>query len=328
MVLKTDVNKLQNRLDFKAEFSEKTGEIFGKKAAIYHYCKILIYDSGLVLFTGSIHKMFNSIHGIKSPNYKKYSTPKNHDGFKETYKGYNGNQFNINNILEVKQHLTELFSCDANELEFQNIEFGINTRPNFNPDIFIKGLMYQKGKMFEFRFNNSFAQVVHQRYFLKIYNKSKQYGISKDTLRVELKIIKSEYLKEIGVKTFDDINEVTLEKAVGLLLRRFEEVAYYDYTIDKKKCLKRNLKLLKSYSNTRFWVYDLKPQHRDRHKKRLEKIIIENSLKLKSQIIEEINKKCVINNRVSNSSKCVTSNSSSIELLITQKKLNKGLFFS
>ncbi|MDO6491778.1 hypothetical protein Q4487_12325 [Cellulophaga sp. 3_MG-2023] len=288
----------------------------------------MMYDSGLVLFTGSIHKMFNSLCNIKSPNYKKYSTSDHPDGFREIYKGYNGNQFNINNVLKIKEHLIELFDCSANELEFQNIEFGINTEPKFNPDIFIKGLMYQKGKMFEFRFDNSFAQVVHQRYFFKIYNKSKQYGMSKDTLRVELKIIKSEYLKEIGIKTFEDINEATLKKAIGLLLRRFKEVVYYDYTIDKKKCLKRNLKFLKSYSNTRFWIYDLKPQHRDRHKKRLEKIINENSLKLKSQINDEINKKCVINNRLLNSFKCVISNNSNIELLITHSKSNSNAFLS
>jgi len=73
----------------------------------------------------------------------------------------------------------------------------------------LKGLLYHKNKLFDYRYNGNFAQAEHQRFIFKIYNKSNQYGMSEFTLRIELKINKTEELKTIGLGTFDDVNEHT-----------------------------------------------------------------------------------------------------------------------
>src|SRR5690606_31880189 len=135
------------------------------KKADYHYCKIIVYDSGLVLFSGSIHKLWNSLNGVSAPNKREC----------KNYKGFNGNQFTLKNVLEAREHLQELFDCEAEQMMFKNIELGINATPLFNPQQYIKGLLYHNGKLFESRYNEHFAQVIHQRYYIKIYNKSNQY---------------------------------------------------------------------------------------------------------------------------------------------------------
>ena len=70
------------------------------------------------------------------------------------------------------------------------------------------------------------------------------------TLRVELKIVKIEDIKHLGIKTFEDINVLTLEKAQALLLKRFDEVMCYDSTIKKeqlKECHKTKQRGLDMY---------------------------------------------------------------------------------
>ncbi|MES2410605.1 MAG: hypothetical protein V4535_04085, partial [Bacteroidota bacterium] len=125
--------------------------------------------------------------------------------------------------------------------------------------------------------------------------------------------------KPFGIKTFADIGLVTLEKAQVLLLKRFDEIVQYDYTINKSQLSKRNLELLKNYSNSRYWIEDLKPNHRDRHKKKLNSLILDFSMNLHQQIKTEIIEKCVMINQLfelDKKEKCVIINHSSIELNI------------
>lgn len=275
-------------LEFKFEVSI-TGEYSKKKTAEYHFCKIVVYESGIALFKGSIHKMWNSLNNIKAPNFDKRSE----------YKGYNGNLFSINNIIEIRKHLKRLFNCNAKQMIFKNIEFGVNTTPLFDPQTFIKGLLFHHGKLFEYRFNRCFAQIKHQRYFIKIYNKSNQYGMSKCTLRIELKVVKTEDIKRTGIKTFDDVDEVTIGKAQELLFKRFNEVIYYDYTICKEGLTIRELNVLDKYSNPRYWIEDLKPKNRDYNKIQLRKKIEEKSENLHQQLISDMISKFGIINRLS-----------------------------
>lgn len=200
---------------------------------------------------------------------------------------------------------------------FQNIEFGINTTPVFNPQLFITGLLYQNNKLFEYKYDRRFAQSIHQRYKLKIYNKSNQYGMLENTLRIELKVLKIEDIKLTGIKSFNDINTKTLLKAKNLLLKRFKDVVYYDNTINKNKLTKPQKRTLLKYKNQRFWIDELKPKNRDFHKKKLLRFISDFSENLHQQLVKNINEKIVIINRLSERDKIVIINTSCIELNIT-----------
>lgn len=309
LITNPDIKKIKEHksLNFIREVSENTGECKRKIVAEYHFCKITIYDNGTVLFTGSIHKLYNSLKETKAPNYN----PNN-------YKGFNGNLFTLENILEAKTHLLNLLSCQPQQMVFQNIEFGINTTPLFCPQTFIIGLMYQKGKSFEFKYNRHYGQVEHKRYRIKIYNKSKQYRLNENTLRIEIGCKKSIDFACTGIRTFEDINTVTLNNALELLLNRFDEVVYFDRTIDKTKLTKRQKTSIKNYSNITYWLDTLKPNKRDEHKKNLKQIIVLKSQNLQAQLKENLRQKGVIINRLSKKQSRVIINSSSIGLNITQ----------
>ncbi|WP_411895727.1 hypothetical protein [Winogradskyella sp. A2] len=309
LLVNVDKHRLEqlNCLEFEIEVSEKTGAISDKKTAEYHHCKIISYDSGRILFIGSIHKMYNSLKGITAPNSRK---------------GYNGNQFTLNNIKEVRCHLCSLFDCEPNQIIFQNIEFGINTTIDFSPQSFIKGLLFHYGKPFEFRYNRQYAEVSHTRYRIKVYNKSDQYGLSNHTLRIELSHKKALDFKETGIKTFADVNQASLSRATELLIRRFDEIVYYDNTIDKLDLNISIRRRLDFYSNINFWM-NLKPNKRDKHKKQLQKVISEKSKNLHSILRCDLNNKGVIINQESKKGTEVIINTSNIELNLTHKLKRK-----
>ncbi len=309
-----DLNRLTNlpSLEFKTEVSERTGELSNKKTAKYLFCKITIYDSGIVLFTGSIHKFWNALHDVKAPNYNS----------QKEYKGFNGNDFTINNILEVKYHLEGLFNCDADNFIYQNIEFGVNVHTSYDPKLIIRGLLIHKGKEFEFRHNGNYAQSVHNRFIFKIYNKGHQYRMIENVLRVELKIIKMQEVKSLGIISMAEIDEEILNKVKSLLLKRWKEILFYDITIRKNELSGTSKEFYTKYSNPRFWLHELKSNHRDRHKKRLKEIVLNNSSNSQKKILDLIEEKCVIINQHSKGVECVTNNSSNIELSNTHLVLD------
>jgi hypothetical protein len=106
-----------------------------------------------------------------------------------------------------------------------------------------------------------------------------------------------EDLKKCGIRTFADINTNTLNSAKELLLERFEEIVYFDSTVNKKSLSKFQKRQISYYSNPRYWIDDLKPNHRDREKKRLSNMINYNSINLKKIIREDMIQKCVMINQ-------------------------------
>jgi hypothetical protein len=314
-LLKIDIIQLLNnkKLDFKTVVSQSTGEVSTKRVATFHYCKITVYDSGIVIFQGSIHKLWNSIKGVYAPNYRS----------KLNYKGFNGNDFSLIDILKVKRVLCNLFDCKPNQMIFQNIEYGINCKLYININLFIKGLLYHNGVYFDFRYKRSYGEVKHQRYRIKIYNKSKQYQMQENVIRLELSINKMEEIKEMRIKSFDNINTTTLNLLSKALLRRLEEVTHYDYTITKKELSKSNKSLINLYSDPNYWLHTLKPNQRYRQKKNLKKITDNHSDYTFDTIKKELVNKCSILNRLSKNDNCSIINYSYIELNTLQESTRK-----
>lgn len=282
MVKNPNIERLNGNknLTFFTGVATETGIYKDRKVATYHNCKITIFETGTVIFSGSIHKLWNSL--------KNNTTNKGH--------GFNGNTFRLKDIMFIKHHLMDIFGCQPQQLILRNIEFGINIDTNFEVKTFLSGLLFHKGKMFENSYNNHFYKVIHQQYILKIYDKGSHYNLNTNTLRFEIKFQKMIELTGIGIYSMNEITPKTLLMVEKILLGRFQEIVYYDRTISKHTLTKREKENLKNYSNPRFWIDDLKPVRRDRHKKKLQTIIESNSNKLHQQILIAMEKKCVIIN--------------------------------
>ncbi|MBS9768312.1 MAG: hypothetical protein KGV44_12420 [Flavobacteriaceae bacterium] len=274
-------------LDFKGEYSHSTGETRTTLKAEHHFCEITINKAG-VFFSGSIHKLWNSLNGVKAPNC-----------IPEKYKGFNGNQFGYLDIVEVRNYLTKLFDCEPQQMYFQNMEIGVNTTPPFDPKEYLNGLLAHKGKAFDVMANGNYKQAIHQRYYLKIYNKSKQYGMPEHTLRVELKIYKALILHRLGIYTFADVTPETLKEGEKMLIREFNHSLHYDHTIRTDELTERQKMMLLKYSTPNYWLNEVAPQNQTRPKKRLQEITLKYSDNLHRKIEEEIRAKSELNNPIS-----------------------------
>ena len=312
LIIEPDIQRILTHplLDFKREFSESTGELSTFTTAHYHHCKITVYDSGTVLFSGSIHKLYNSLTGIVAPNFSE----------EKEYRGFNGNQFYYHELDFVRKNLVNLFGVPSENMIIKNIEIGTNLTTYFNPQIFLTGLLLFEGKPFEYRYNDYYTQSVHQQYIIKIYNKGHQYDMAIETLRFEVKITTMDFLKKkVQIHSLKDITPNSIGKALKYLKELMSKVLYYDNTIDETCLNSRQIAKCKDYNNPRYWL-KLKSTRRDRPKKNLKSIIESNSDNLLLELLSQFNENCVKFNRYSKTRKCVIFKHSSIVSNITHSK--------
>lgn len=295
-----DIERLEfnSGLQFKSDYITSTGESCQNKIAKYHFCQIEIIETEkegiLVYFTGSIHKMWNSLNGVFAPNYNP----------NEIYKGFNGNLFTIKDIIEVRKHLESLFDCEPQKLVFENIELGINTEVSFYPRSFLKFILFYKDKAPEFSCEKNYVQFKLNEFYLKIYNKSGQYGMKNHTLRFEVKVKKMRAINNkksivnmLDIKTFADLTYDKEQVVLRFLLSKFDEVMYYDSTIRKDELSKSNLKKIVEYSNPNQWTEFYNVKKKSKEKANLKEIIKQHSKNLKEQIRQEIIEKCRVIHR-------------------------------
>lgn len=254
------------------ETDPETGELI-KEAFIYENLYIRSTNKGL-LIRGSLHKYRSRIKGIATRKQI------------EKHQGFNGDLFTLSDINETLQTLCEVIGFAPSLAVLQNIEIGVNCEVSFDPKDFLKGMLFHRSN-FEYKTDHegNYIQFNYQTYFLKIYNKGKQYDLSHNVLRVEIKVMKMIKLKEAGVnlETLNDINDVILLKAFEVLYNEFEAVVYYDYTMRTDKLTDKQQGKLIEYQNKSYWQ-DLDKQQKKYNKKQLEFMIQEFSNNLKGQI--------------------------------------------
>lgn len=306
-----DIERLEfeSGLDFKSEYTTSTGEPCYKKVATYHFCKIEIIETKnegvLVYLKGSIHKMWNSLNGVVAPN----NNPK------KPQKGFNGNLFPFKGFIEIRKHLENLFDCKPQQMVFENIELGVNTEVSFCPRLFIIFILFYRDKSPEFRYNKNYVQFELDEFFIKIYNKSGQYGMRKHTLRFEVKVRKMRAVEELNIKNFADITLDKEQVVLKFLLSKFDEVMYFDNTIRKDELSKLNQRKLLEYSNPNQWTEVYTTKQKSSQKQNLKKIIEKHSDNLKEQIREQIIEKWGVIHRGDKNEKEVLIHTSNIERL-------------
>ncbi|MBE7687845.1 hypothetical protein F6A46_06300 [Tenacibaculum finnmarkense genomovar ulcerans] len=300
-----------NYLDVIGGFNHSVSEILKEKEVIkHHFCTITIFPSGRIVFAGSIHKFYNSLKGIIAPNHLRIldkiklmpsNTPAEQKKKNEAlamatkkYKGFNGNDFTLFQIVEVRKYLELLLDCEPEQMKFLNIEFGYNLQLDFKCNLFLKGLLMYQGSKVLNPLRTAY-KFVFDAYELKYYDKGKQYKMVGNILRVELKYSESRFFKKFGIETFSDVNANTLTTATERLIFHLDKTLYYDYTIDTTLLKPLNVRKSLQFRDVNYWL-KVKPNHRNRQKQVLKEFIYFYSNNLKNEVKKAIIKKqkCVI----------------------------------
>lgn len=223
-----------SKLNFVSTVNEDTGEIKSKKRiAYYKNFKIVIYESGYMQISGSLHVYYNeAIHNYNQFTHQRYLTALNrmYDDFK-------------------------LLPCN---LRILNLEYGVNIEPPIKTQRILDHCFLHKKLHITEVINDKdghYKQANHkENYILKMYDKAKQYQriingnlLNKEIFRIEIKQMRWGKFRDLGINTMDNFNKFDKSIFVNDLINKWNEVIFYD-----PERTDRNFN--DHYLNTLYWM--------------------------------------------------------------------------
>lgn len=264
---------IQNpNFDFISTFSNSTGEIKDGKEARFRGLIIRVYNSGVVLVSGSFHKYKN-------------------DGV------HNYDSFYLVDLIKIIHEIKELLCFDLTTAKIENLEFGVNITPPLPTKEILKNIISHKRESFKSvsHPNSDYKECVHQHFIIKTYDKAKQYSQSNQILRFEAKYLKMAELNGIGINYLSDLLNISIYgKLEQILNDTWNEVLFIDPTVNNSKLTVKQQEDLKDWINPHYWnqltEHPIKKKF-NTEKDRYQKIIKENSQNIHYQISKLITKK-------------------------------------
>ena len=225
----------------------------------YKNLTITIYKYKVAILTGSLHYFFN-------------------DG------KHNYNNFTFTNLISTLEEIANLLDIHLHQLKLQNIEFGFNIKLPYKVSNITDNLLINNKKTFLKPYDFDYRKAMHQRYWVKVYNKGNQFELSENLLRVEIKHIKMIDLNRLGLYNCLDLtNRALHNRLLDNLLEKWNNTLLYDFTINKTQLTPQQFKKSLEYQNPNYWL-NLTPQQRTRQKKTLQNLSIEFGANTHQQI--------------------------------------------
>lgn len=169
----------------------------------------------------------------------------------------NHNDFSFCQVKEVIAYLTEKFDIE-NTTSLTNLEFGFNLEVAQDPQQILdfNVLMYKykhHNRDDKFGGRGDFKEFRTTDFSIKIYNKSKQYLLNQNLLRIELKIISKRYLQSLGIYQLEDLySYAVIFRLYERLLKEIGELVIVDdfYCLNLPKTDYNNLV---KFTNSNYW---------------------------------------------------------------------------
>ena len=254
-------------LDFMTDVSTTTGELpLKEEVARYKGLNFTIRKNRIWL-SGSLHSFYNIYFKGENQNY---------------------DDFTLEKVRIILDKIESLFNLDLSKCKLENIEIGVNICLPFKTYLILLNLLFHNTKRFrDQQLRNGkgdYKNVIHDRFTLKFYDKSLQFNLPYELMRFEIHFNKMTELKQYGIIYLSDLNDKTkLEYLKHELLKRFDEVFLYDWTIQEDS-IKRKPKGFYNWKLWHYWVNDLNKNNRNKRKEAYRKIVSNYSDKVKEQI--------------------------------------------
>ncbi len=226
-----------------------------------------------VYLKNSLHKLNNSRKKREQQNY---------------------NDFTYSELIENVEFINSSFP-KIEDARLSQLESGLNIKTNNPAEIIIReNIIMHNYKIHNeyhtFKGKGEYKQFGHSNYYIKVYDKAKQYNLSKNILRFEIKYIKSRGFNNYGIHNILDLKDKDkLRKLYENLLQRFDEMLIIDDYKNNPKILKKTKNQIEKYTNYNYWGNisnrTKKSRERTRFKEILEKYKL---LKIKEELREKL----------------------------------------
>jgi hypothetical protein len=176
--------RINPKLKFITELYEETGEV-KRQISKYQGLTFYVYPNNKIIISGSIHIYFNS--GV-----------------------HNYNDFSFKNLCETINGLCQTFNFSPKEAYLRSFEFGVNINTSIDPNRFIEMIICYGNKSVNTMTVKGAGKGIEcerTNNRVKIYNKSLQYKQKENILRIEDKIIRMRYIKDMNIKCLHDITK-------------------------------------------------------------------------------------------------------------------------
>jgi hypothetical protein len=176
--------------------------------------------------------------------------------------GANHNDFHFSDVVKTINKFCTEFNINASTASVKNLEFGVNLQLPINADDIIKQVVcFDKqapSKPYEHKPDCTFIEFTKYDYYLKLYDKGKQYKNiypeAANTLRIEIKGMNNRYLGRSSIKFLTDLLDIkNLSKLSHKLSDVLDRLVFDDDSIDVFSLNEKELILYNEYRNPRFW---------------------------------------------------------------------------
>lgn len=210
-VIDFDTRRLleNSNLNFTRYINEETGETTQNfRKAKFKNMEIRLYESGRCTLSGSVHKFYNN-------------------------GAHNYNDFDSAAFLKSLEGIYSAFELRPKNLHITNLEFGYNLHLPFDAKVILDGLIMHKGSWFETRMHGPkayYKTANHNRYTVKCYDKSLQYGLRFPVLRFERNECNWTDWRKKGIFTLQDFIEAPKAKFIKALVDTWSDIVYYNHS--------------------------------------------------------------------------------------------------
>jgi hypothetical protein len=227
----------KNLMDLTSKLNMLTGELmeYPKKGKDLNLEVTITPLSASII--GSIHKYKNLLEDNGNQNY---------------------DDFNFCQIQETIGGLIKKFNIER-DTKLTNLEFGFNIAVSKDPQIILDNYVLMNNfkapnRNEKFRGKGDYKQFILTDYSIKIYNKSKQFNLESNVLRVELKIVRKRLLNSLGIHCLEDLlDKEVLKRLFKLFVEHFEGLNIVD-NFEQENVPEKDRNKLNRYMSPIYWI--------------------------------------------------------------------------
>jgi hypothetical protein len=181
-----------------------------------------------------------------------------YSNIKEERGNQNYNDFSFCHIVEVIRKLEEKYQI-KNDTSITNLEFGFNLVVERAPKLIIDNNVLMNNykspnKNLKFLGRGNYKEFQLSDYCIKIYDKTKQYRLKSNILRVELKITRKRFLQKLDIYSLEDLMyNWTYVKLFEDFITKFGGLIIVD-EFDADLVPEKDYNKLIKYTNPNYWI--------------------------------------------------------------------------